>query len=94
MQRWLALLTAMVVGIALLFQQGYLIETAPTSKNNAKVFSDLSRAAGVANNRAVSLDMTIGQAWGGYDKDGFLNLHIANWSCYPKCERFIIRLYR
>jgi len=26
-------------------------------------------------------------SWGDYDQDGYLDLYIANWSCYPRCGR-------
>ncbi len=36
-------------------------------------------------------------SWGDFDQDGYLDLYIANWSCYPRCGRPMVgesdRLY-
>ncbi len=42
------------------------------------VFADVSRAAGLTHNRVVSLDMAIGQAWGDYDKDGWVDVYVTD----------------
>ena len=78
MRRWLALVTITVAGIALLFQQGYLLEIIPTTTIDAKIFADVSHEAGIINNRAISLDMAIGQAWGDYDNDGWVDLYVTD----------------
>ncbi len=78
MRRFLALVILMLVGIALLFQQGYLVETTAASTSVTKTFTDVSHEAGIVNNRAVSLDMAIGQAWGDYDNDGWVDLYVTD----------------
>ncbi len=78
MRRWLALVAIMLSGIALLFQQGYLVETIPSSTIDAKIFADVSHTAGIVNNRVISLDMAIGQAWGDYDNDGWVDLYVTD----------------
>ncbi len=47
-----------------------------------KAFTDVSVQAGVDN----PLDGKTA-SWGDYDNDGFLDLYVANWSCYPDCGR-------
>ncbi|HEY3473188.1 MAG TPA: FG-GAP-like repeat-containing protein, partial [Anaerolineales bacterium] len=45
-------------------------------------FTDVTQQAGIDdayNSKTAS--------WGDFDSDGFLDLYIANWSCYPKCGR-------
>jgi hypothetical protein len=45
-------------------------------------FTDVSVQAGVDDPRDGKT-----AAWGDYDNDGFLDLYVANWSCYPDCGR-------
>ena len=47
-----------------------------------KRFTDVTGRAGVG-------DPFDGKtaAWGDYDTDGYLDLYVANWSCYPDCAR-------
>ena len=78
MRRFLALVILMIVGIALLFQQGYLVETTAASTSVTKTFTDVSHEAGIVNNRVVSLDMAIGQAWGDIDNDGWVDLYVTD----------------
>ncbi len=47
-----------------------------------KAFTDVSAQAGVDN----PLDGKTA-SWGDYDNDGFLDLYVVNWSCYPDCGR-------
>lgn len=50
--------------------------------DGGRSFTDVSEQAGVA-------DPYDGKtaSWGDYDNDGFLDLYVANWSCYPDCGR-------
>jgi cytochrome c peroxidase len=63
-------------GIALLLQQGYLVHAA--SPVAVPLFVNVSRQAGVTHNRVVSLDLAIGQAWGDYDGDGWVDLYVTD----------------
>ena len=47
-----------------------------------KAFTDVSTQAGVDNPKDGKT-----ASWGDYDNDGFLDLYVANWSCYPDCGR-------
>lgn len=47
-----------------------------------RAFTDVSTQAGVDN----PLDGKTA-AWADYDNDGFLDLYVTNWSCYPDCGR-------
>ena len=57
-------------------------------------FSDVTLTAGLAGESANSKTAS----WGDFDQDGWLDLYVANWSCYPKCGRQLEgdpdRLYR
>lgn len=46
-------------------------------------FVDITRQAGVGGEDANSQTAS----WGDYDNDGWLDLYVANWSCYPRCGR-------
>lgn len=50
---------------------------------NGRAFRDVTAAAGLARDNANSKTAS----WGDFDGDGWLDLYIANWSCYPKCGR-------
>lgn len=78
---------ALVVGIALLWQQGYfctrsaqaadLLAVAGGESRPQTLFADVSRAAGVVQTRQGN-ERTIGQAWGDYDGDGWLDLYVTD----------------
>ncbi|NJN44049.1 MAG: VCBS repeat-containing protein [Anaerolineae bacterium] len=50
--------------------------------NEGLGFTDVSVTAGVDNPKDGKT-----ASWGDYDNDGFLDLYVANWSCYPDCGR-------
>ncbi|MBI3242320.1 MAG: VCBS repeat-containing protein [Chloroflexi bacterium] len=78
MRRAVTLTILVVLGIALLQQQGYLNSAAAQTPAAAEAFVDVSRQAGVTHNRVVSLEMAIGQAWGDYDNDGWVDLYVTD----------------
>jgi cytochrome c peroxidase len=78
MRRTLALTLPVVLGIALLQQQGYLNFASTETPRNAAAFVNVSRPAGIVNNRAPGIDMTAGQAWGDYDSDGWVDLYVTD----------------
>jgi len=62
--------------LALLIQQGFFSPTraeveAPT------IFKDISRQAGIVDNRQGT-EKVIGQAWGDYDNDGWVDLYVTD----------------
>jgi cytochrome c peroxidase len=77
MPRKLALLISAIVGIALLLQQGYL-DSKAAAQNPQPAFVDVSQQAGILNNRAISIEMTAGIAWGDYDRDGWMDLYVTD----------------
>jgi cytochrome c peroxidase len=77
MRRGLAL-TLLLVGVALLLQQGYLLQFTAKPVQPAVAYRDVSREAGITHNRVPSLDMAVGQAWGDYDRDGWVDLYVTD----------------
>ncbi|MEJ2749872.1 MAG: VCBS repeat-containing protein, partial [Anaerolineae bacterium] len=79
MRRALALFS-LFVGIALIWQQGYplLVHDSDQPTDGEVIFKDVSRPAGIVNNRVASLDMAVGQAWGDYDNDGWVDLYVTD----------------
>jgi len=80
--RWVRLLALLpLVVVALLLQQGYfsLLQAAETqnAENSREIFIDVSRSAGITHNR-LGTTKAIGQAWGDYDNDGWLDLYVTD----------------
>jgi hypothetical protein len=46
-------------------------------------FTDVTAEAGVGGQGENSQSAS----WGDYDSDGWLDLYVANWACYPRCGR-------
>jgi hypothetical protein len=51
--------------------------------DNGTGFVDVTGLAGIAGGEANSKTAS----WGDYDRDGYLDLYVANWACYPLCGR-------
>ncbi|HEX2992143.1 MAG TPA: hypothetical protein VHO49_15765, partial [Anaerolineales bacterium] len=68
----------LTLGIALLLGQGYLYFTASQSMEEPPVFVDVSRQAGIVDNRLAGIEMASGQAWGDYDNDGWVDLYVTD----------------
>ncbi len=77
MRRGLAF-TVLLVGVALLLQQGYLLQPSDGPARPVPAFRDVSQQAGITHNRVPSLDMAAGQAWGDYDRDGWADLYVTD----------------
>lgn len=72
-----------LAAIALLIQQGFALAAARQvnpagSSPDLPVFLDVSREAGIVDNRVASNEMTAGQAWGDIDNDGWIDLYVTD----------------
>ncbi len=63
--------------LALLNQQGYFLSSAASSQQ-PDWFADVTKAAGIVHNRTASVERSIGQAWGDYDQDGWVDLYVTD----------------
>ena len=66
------------LGIALFLGQGYSHFVAQNPVEASSAFVDVSKAAGIVNNRVAGIEMTTGQAWGDYDNDGWIDLYVTD----------------
>ena len=78
MRRWFAIAILATILIALFLGQGYLRFVAENSVEELPVFVDVSRPAGIVNNRIAGIEMAAGQAWGDYDNDGWIDLYVTD----------------
>src|SRR5262245_6335267 len=67
----------LILGPAMLLVQGYL-RYADANTVTPSTFVDVSRLAGVVNNRVAGIEMVAGQAWGDYDNDGWIDLYVTD----------------
>jgi cytochrome c peroxidase len=68
----------MSLGITLFLGQGYLHFISENTIEDLPVFVDVSRQAGIIDNRAAGIEMAAGQAWGDYDNDGWIDLYVTD----------------
>ena len=66
------------LGIALFLGQGYLRFVAQNPIKEPSVYVDVSKQAGIVNNRIAGIEMVAGQAWGDYDNDGWIDLYVTD----------------
>ena len=78
MKRVLLVIVIMSLGIALLLEQGYLRYSAQHSMPSPPVFADVSKKAGIVNNRVAGIEMATGQAWGDYNNDDWIDLYVTD----------------
>lgn len=67
--------TGLIFAALLLMQQGFY--STLFAQETGPLFTDVSEEAGIIHNRS-STDKTIGQAWGDYDNDGWLDLYVTD----------------
>lgn len=76
--RWVRLAALFsVILVALLFQQGYFSRVQAEENPDLKIFADVSRSTGITHNRFGTIK-AVGQAWGDYDNDGWLDLYVTD----------------
>jgi cytochrome c peroxidase len=78
MRRSLLIGISLTLGIALLLGQGYLYFRSLRQVEEVPVYVDVSRQAGLVNNRLAGIEMSTGQAWGDYDNDGWIDLYVTD----------------
>jgi cytochrome c peroxidase len=78
MKRLLFIGSVVSLGIALFFGQGYLRYMAEHPPDQPSIFVDVSKLAGIVNNRAAGIEMSTGIAWGDYDNDGWIDLYVTD----------------
>ncbi|MEP0804082.1 MAG: VCBS repeat-containing protein [Chloroflexota bacterium] len=78
MRRFFAISILAMISIALLLAQGYLRYSTQHPIEEPPVFADVSRQAGVVNNRVAGIEMSAGIAWGDYDNDGWIDLYVTD----------------
>ncbi len=64
--------------LALLFQQGYFLTSLKADAQAEDLFADVSQQAGIVNSRSANVERAIGQAWGDYDQDGWVDLYVTD----------------
>lgn len=78
MRRLFAIAALAIISIALFLGQGYLRYSAGQPVEEIPVFADVSRQAGIVDNRVAGIEMSSGQAWGDYDNDGWIDLYVTD----------------
>jgi len=78
MRRSFLIVVMVSLGIALLLGQGYFRFLSTQTTEKTPVFVDVSRQAGIVNNRVAGIEMVAGQAWGDYDNDGWVDLYVTD----------------
>jgi cytochrome c peroxidase len=71
-------MSVILLGVALLNRQGYLFPVRAQAAQERLVFDDVSRQAGISDNRVPGLDLGIGQAWGDYNNDDWVDLYVTD----------------
>ncbi|MEW6285101.1 MAG: FG-GAP-like repeat-containing protein [Chloroflexota bacterium] len=78
MRRVIVVSILAVIAIALFLAQGYLRYAAQHPVEEPPIFADVSRRAGIVNNRVAGIEMSAGIAWGDYDNDGWIDLYVTD----------------
>ena len=64
--------------IAVLLQHGYPLSAQAQNAASVQSFVNVSWQAGIRDNRVASTEQAMGQAWGDYDNDGWLDLYVTD----------------